>query len=166
MYILISARLGCATCTPYVSLRSKGRRSHGQQSEGTGVRTLSYRWRFGQGLSYSPTALLVRVQCFRNGMYKVVEWQNTRHIVLSTITWSNRRLRSRVIIFEPDEMNFAKSLTLLICILNHRRRPGEWFLVKHIRETIYYQIWTEIPSMSGRTSRTFPEACSICNAGL
>ena len=50
-----------------------------------------------------PTALLVRVQCFRKGSYKAVEGPNTRPIVLSMITGSYCRRRRRLIIFEPDE---------------------------------------------------------------
>ena len=60
-----------------------------------------------------PTALLVRVQCFRKGLYKAVEGQSTRPIVLSMINGSNCRRRRRLTIFEPDEMKFGVSLTLL-----------------------------------------------------
>ena len=60
-----------------------------------------------------PTALLVRVQCFRKGSYKAVEGPSTRPIVLSMITGSYCRRRRRLTIFEPDEMKFGVSLTLL-----------------------------------------------------
>ena len=36
---------------------------------------------FGQGPSYSPTALLFRVQQFRKGLNKAVEGISTRHIM-------------------------------------------------------------------------------------
>ena len=62
-----------------------------------------------------PTALLVRVQCFRNGSYKAVEGPSTRPIVLSMITGTYMycRRRRRLTIFEPDKMKFGVSLTLL-----------------------------------------------------
>ena len=60
-----------------------------------------------------PTALLVRVQCFRKGLYKVVEGPSTRHIVLSMINGSYCRRRRRLTIFEPDDIKFGVSLTHL-----------------------------------------------------
>ena len=60
-----------------------------------------------------PTALLVRVQCFKKGSYKAVEGPSTRPIVLSMITGSYCRRRRRLTIFEPDEIKFGVSLTLL-----------------------------------------------------
>ena len=60
-----------------------------------------------------PNALLVRVQCFRKGLHKAVEGQSTRHIVLLMSKGSYCRRRRRLIIFEPDEMKFGVSLTLL-----------------------------------------------------
>ena len=58
-----------------------------------------------------PTALVVRVQCFRKGLYKAVEGPSTRPIYLSMITGSYCRRRRRLTIFEPDEMKFDVSLT-------------------------------------------------------
>ena len=58
-----------------------------------------------------PTALLVRVQCFRKGPYKVVEGPSTRSIVPSIINGSYCRRRKRLTILEPDEMKFHVSLT-------------------------------------------------------
>ena len=75
-----------------------------------------------------PTTLLVRVQCFWKGLCKAVQGPSTRPIVLSMINGSYCRRRRRLTIFEPDEMKFGVSLTLLICKLDHRRRPGERFL--------------------------------------
>ena len=60
-----------------------------------------------------PTALLVRVQCFRNSSYKAVEGPSTRPIVLSMIAGSYCRRRRRLTIFEPDKMKLGVSLTLL-----------------------------------------------------
>ena len=47
-----------------------------------------------------PTALLVRVQCLRKGLYKAVEVPSTRPIVLLMITGSYCRRRRRLTIFE------------------------------------------------------------------
>ena len=60
-----------------------------------------------------PTALLVRVQCFWKSLYKAVKGPSTRPIVLSMISGSYCRRRRRLTIFEPDEMKFGVSLTLL-----------------------------------------------------
>ena len=60
-----------------------------------------------------PTALLVRVQCLRNNLYRAVEGPNTRPIVLSMIAGSYFRRRKRLTILEPDQTNFAWHLTLL-----------------------------------------------------
>ena len=60
-----------------------------------------------------PTALLVRVQCFRKSLHKAVQGPSTRPIVVSMINWSYCRRRRRLTIFEPDEMKFGVSLTLL-----------------------------------------------------
>ena len=59
------------------------------------------------------TALLVRVQCFMKGLYKAVEGPSTRPIVLSMINGPYCPRRRRLTIFEPDEMKFGVSLTLL-----------------------------------------------------
>ena len=50
----------------------------------------------------APTALLVRVQCFRKGLYKAVKGPSTRPIVLSMINGSYCRRRRRLTIFKPD----------------------------------------------------------------
>ena len=60
-----------------------------------------------------PTALLVRVQCFRKGPCKVVEGPSTIPIVLSMINGSYCRRQRRLTILEPDEMKLGVSLTLL-----------------------------------------------------
>ena len=51
-----------------------------------------------------PIALLVGVQCFREKLYKAVEWPSIRRIVLSAITGLYFRRRMRLTIFELDEM--------------------------------------------------------------
>ena len=60
-----------------------------------------------------PTALLVRVQCVRKGLYKAVEGPSTRPIILLMITGSYCRHRRSCTIFEPDEMKFGVNLTIL-----------------------------------------------------
>ena len=59
------------------------------------------------------TALLVRVQNFTKALYKFVEGPSTRYIFLSTINLSYCRRRRRLTIFEPDEMKYGVSSTLL-----------------------------------------------------
>ena len=59
-----------------------------------------------------PTDLLVRVQRLKNYLYKDVEGPNTRPIVLSMITGSYFRRRTRSTILEPDETKFASHLNL------------------------------------------------------
>ena len=58
-----------------------------------------------------PTALLVRMQCFRKGLYKTVEGLSTRPMVISII--NGLYCRRRLTIFEPYEIKFGVSLTLL-----------------------------------------------------
>ena len=60
-----------------------------------------------------PTALLVRMQCFRKYLYKAVQGPNTRPIVLSMVIGSYFRRRRRLTFLEPDETKFASHLTLL-----------------------------------------------------
>ena len=55
----------------------------------------------------APTALLVRVQCFRKSLHKAVQGPSTRPIVVSMINGSYCRRRRRLTIFEPDEMKFG-----------------------------------------------------------
>ena len=58
-----------------------------------------------------PTALIVRVQCSRKGLYKAAEGPSTRPIVFLMINGSYCRRRRRLTIFEPDQMKFGVSLT-------------------------------------------------------
>ena len=63
-----------------------------------------------------PTALLVRVQCFRKGSIKGVEGPSTRPIVFSMITGSYWRRRRRLTIFEPDEKKSVCLWPSLVCL--------------------------------------------------
>ena len=71
-------------------------------------------WRgFDKARHIVPTALLVKVQCYRKCLHKVVEGSSTRPIVLSMINGSYCRRRRRLTIFEPDQMKFDVSLLSL-----------------------------------------------------
>ena len=129
--------------------------------ESPGVPTYSQRWR-GSGLCLLrggfhkfhctvPTTLFFRVQCLSKVLYKAVEEPSTRPIILLMITGSYFRRRLRLTIFEPDETKFASYMTLL----NHRRRPGERFLLKHILETLIHQSWIKAPSMTFELSKCY-----------
>ena len=87
----------------------------------------------------------------RKGLYRAVEAPSTRPIVLSMINGSYCRRRRRLTIFEPDEMKFGVSLTL-VCKLYYRRRLGERFFFTHILGTKYHQI-----------SKCFFETCGVYN---
>ena len=85
---MTSIEVGCATRNLYASLGPKadGVPTNNRRRRGSGL------CRFWGGLDKAryivPTALLVRVQCFRNDLYKAVKGQSTRHTVLSIITGS------------------------------------------------------------------------------
>ena len=101
----------------------------------------------GKARHIVPTTLLVRVQCFRKGLYKAVQGPSTRPLVLLMINWSyRRRRRRRLTIFETDEMKFGVSLTSLVCKLDHRRRPGERFIFLERNFTKFRQkfvVWSK-----------------------
>ena len=48
----------------------------------------------------------------------------------------------------PTRWNSLRLWPSEVCKQDHRRRQGEWFLVKHNPETIFHQIWTEVQSMT------------------
>ena len=52
------------------------------------------------------TALIVRVQCFRDSLFKVLEEPSTAPILHSVVTGSLCRCRIRLTVFEPEEMKF------------------------------------------------------------
>ena len=112
-YILVSTRVRYAMHSLYAS---SGRRAiwvptnnqRGRRSEPC------YLWGgLDKARHIVTTALLVRVHCFRNGLYKVVEGPSTKPSVLSIITGSYCRRQSRFTIFEPDEMKIVMPLILL-----------------------------------------------------
>ena len=111
-YLVTSIKVGCATRSLYASSgpKAEGVPTNNQRGRGSGP------CRLWGGLDKArhivPTALLVRVQRFRNDLYKAVKGPSTRPIVLSMIAGSYWRRRRRFTIFEPDEMKFASPLTL------------------------------------------------------
>ena len=90
---------------------------------------------FGKALHIVPTALLVRVQCFRKGMYIDVQGPSAKPTVLAMIKWAKMSSSKAFNYFLPDEMKFAVPFIHLACQLDHRKRPNEWFLLTHILET-------------------------------
>ena len=106
-YLVTSIKVGCATRSLYPSsgLKAEGVPTNNQRGRGSGP------CRLWGGLDKArhivPTALLVRVQSFRNDLYKVVKGPSTRHIVLSMIAGSYWRRWRRFTMFEPDEIKFA-----------------------------------------------------------
>ena len=66
-----------------------------------------------------PTALLVRVQCFKKSLHKAVHGPSTRPIVLSMINGSYCRRWRRLNIFKPAEMNTTLRLSRLSCVTCH-----------------------------------------------
>ena len=87
-YLGTSIKVDCATHSLYASSRPKaeGVPTNNQRGRGSGP------CRLWEGIDKTrhivPTALFVRVQCLRNGMYKAVEGTCTRLMVLSMISGS------------------------------------------------------------------------------
>ena len=84
-YLATSIKVGCATRSLYASSgpKAEGVPTNNQRGRGSGP------CRLWGGLDKArhivPTALLVRVQRFRNDLYKAVKGPSTRPIVLSMI---------------------------------------------------------------------------------
>ena len=87
-YIVTSIKVGCPTRSLYASSgpKAEGVPSNNQMGRGSGL------CRLWGGLDKArhivPTALLVRVQRFRNDLYKAVKGPSTRPMVLSMIAGS------------------------------------------------------------------------------
>ena len=86
-YLVTSIKVGYATRSLYAS--------SGPKAEGVSTNCQRDGGRFWGGLDKArhkvPTALLVRVQRFRNDLYKAVKGPSTRPIVLSMIARSSWR---------------------------------------------------------------------------
>ena len=106
-----------------------------------------------------PTALLVRVQCFRKSLHKAVQGPSTRPIVVSMIIGSYCRRRRRLTIFEPDEMKFGVLFRHICCsdTLSIRCTPSIFWRFVHpslcihactynICYKIYAMYWVELTS--------------------
>ena len=104
--MLCSARLETSS-----GLRNKGVPTNNQRGRGSGPCLL--RGGLNKSRHIVPTALLVRVQCFRKDLYKAVEGPSTRPIVLSVIIGQYCRRRRCLTIQGPDGTKFASHLTLL-----------------------------------------------------
>ena len=120
-YIVTSIKEGCATRSLY-DPKAEGVPTNNQSGRGSGPCRL---WRgLDKARHIVPTALLVRVQCFRNDLHKAVKRPSTRPIVLSMIVGTYWRRRRRLTIFEPDEMKFASPLTLFILKTRSPKKTG------------------------------------------
>ena len=84
-YVVTFIKVGCATRSLYVSSgpTTEGVPNNNQRGQGSG----SCRLRGGldKARHIVPTALLVRLQRFRNNLYKAVKGPSTRPIVLLMI---------------------------------------------------------------------------------
>ena len=87
-YLVTSIKVGSATRSLYASSgpKAEGVPTNNQRGRGSGSCRL---WGgLGKARHIVPTALLVRVQRFRNDLYKAVKGPSTRPIVLSMIAGS------------------------------------------------------------------------------
>ena len=93
---------------------------------------------FGQVPSYSPNRLVSKsamlkerhVQGCKRAKHKTYSPLDDHWVILST------------------SKAFDYIRTSLVCRLDHRRRPGERFLEKHILETIFHEMWIKAQSMT------------------
>ena len=116
-YLVTSIKVGYATRSLYASSgpKAEGVPTNNQRGRGSGP------CRLWGGLDKArhivPTALLVRVQRFRNDLYKAVKGPSTRPIVLSMIAgsyWRRHYFRARrdEIRFAFDPPKFADKITV------------------------------------------------------
>ena len=102
-HLVTSIKVGCATRSLYASSgpKAEGVPTNNQRGRESGP------CRLWGGLDKArhivPTALLVRVQRFRNDLYKAVKGPSTRPIVLSMIAGSYWRRRRRFTILETND---------------------------------------------------------------
>ena len=113
-YLVTSIKVGCASRSLYASSGPKAEwvPTNNQRGRRSGP------CRLWGGLDKArrivPTAVLVRVQRFRNYLYKAVKGPSTSPIVLPMIAGSYWQRRRCFTIFEPDEMKISSPLTLRI----------------------------------------------------
>ena len=111
-YLVTSIKVGCASRSLYASSGQKAERVSTNNQGGRGSGPCRLWGILDKARHIVPTALLARVQRFRNDLHKAVKGPSTKPIVLSMIAGSYWRSRRRLTIFEPDKMKFASPLTL------------------------------------------------------
>ena len=132
-YLATSIKVGCATRSLYASSgpKAEGVPTNNQRGRGSGP------CRLWGGLDKArhivPTALLVRVQRFRNDLYKAVKGPSTRPIVLSMIAGSYWRRRTNY----PISSSSRHSATANIAIHCLKRGGIQNQRGHHIIETKY-----------------------------
>ena len=87
------------------------------------------------------------VQCCKRTKEKTYRPLNKHWVILTTSNASS-------VWAQRDE---------ICCTFTLRRRLDEWFLLKHILETILHQIWTDVQNMTRRTPEKFSKVFDICN---
>ena len=135
-------KVGCATRSLYASSSPKAERvpTNNQRGRGSGP------CRLWGGLDKArhivPTALLVRVQRFRNDLYKAVKGR-VQNLQSSRWSLGNTDDVEGVSLFKsPTRWNSLRLWPSEVCRQDHHRRQGEWCHVIHNPETKLHQIWS------------------------
>ena len=130
---MTSIKVGCATRSLYASAgpKAEGVPTNNQRGRGSGP------CRLWGGLDKArhivPTALLDRVQRFRNDLYKAVKGPNTRPIVLSMIAGSKLVIRSSSVIGSK------------VGVMSDNPRQFFWLRRTHLYKYTLYLFWTGSP---------------------
>ena len=109
-YLVTSIKVGCATRSRYASSGPKAEGVPTNNKRGRGSGPCRLRGGLDKTRHIVPTALLVRVQRFRNDLYKAVKGPSTRPIVLSIIAGSYWRRQRRFTIFDPTRWSSLRHL--------------------------------------------------------
>ena len=139
-YLVTSIKVGCATRSLYASSGPKAEGVPANNHRGRGSGPCRLWGGLDKARHILPTALLVRVQRFKNDLDKAVKGPNTRTIVLSMIAGSYWRRRRRFTIFEPDEMKFASPLTLLRYCTRRGQKFRVWPILKNF-PNVFRSLW-------------------------
>ena len=133
-YLATSIKVGCATRILYASSgpKAEGVPTNNQRGRGSGP------CRLWGGLDKArhivPTALLVRVQRFRNDLYKAVKGPSTRPIVLKPERKARSESRD---IDENDIVQWHGETFSIFC-----RQAAEWHWIVFVYEVIGYMAIT------------------------